>query len=251
MPLATLHYRSALLGKAVGMTAILPTQGQPPYATLYLLHGLSDDHTQWQRRTRIEAYAEKHPIAVVMPDGFRHWYTDNERGRPYGRYTAEEVVATAERYFPLDPRPAKRSIGGLSMGGYGAVRTALAYPGRFASAHSHSGALDHGRMSPGRAKGNIDVEEFRAVFGDAPAGTDHDVVALARKRVEAGDPLPELLIDCGTEDFLIDDNRRVHAELESIGVPHEYREHPGAHDWDYWDEHVRDALAFHADAMGA
>jgi len=61
--------------------------------------------------------------------------------------------------------------------------------------------------------------------------------------------LPRLLLDCGTDDVLLDDNRLFHRELERAGVPHEYREFPGAHTWDYWDEHVKDALEFHLHAL--
>jgi enterochelin esterase-like enzyme len=59
-----------------------------------------------------------------------------------------------------------------------------------------------------------------------------------------------MLLDCGTEDYLLDGNRAFHAELERLKVPHEYREFPGAHTWDYWDEHVKDALAFHSKVLG-
>jgi putative tributyrin esterase len=62
--------------------------------------------------------------------------------------------------------------------------------------------------------------------------------------------LPRLLIACGTEDYLLDGNRQFHADLTRLGIPHEYREFPGAHTWDYWDAHVTEAIAFHAAAMG-
>ena len=250
MPLATLHYRSALLEKAVGMTVLLPSRGVPPFATLYLLHGLSDDHTIWTRQTRLESHFGDSGLMVVMPDGFRNWYTDNAEGRPYGRHLADEVIETAERYFPADARPAKRGIGGLSMGGYGAMRAALAHPDRFASAHSHSGAVSIDRFVPGSATPRPPSDEIRRVFGPDPVGSDHDLTALARRAKADGGPMPKLRIDCGVNDFLIGDNRRFHADLEEIGVEHEYLENPGEHDWDYWDRHVVGALAFHADAMG-
>ena len=53
-------------------------------------------------------------------------------------------------------------------------------------------------------------------------------------------------IDCGASDFLLDQNRKFHAHLESLHIPHEYEEFPGVHEWDYWDAHIREALAFHA-----
>ncbi len=63
--------------------------------------------------------------------------------------------------------------------------------------------------------------------------------------------LPRLLLDCGTDDFLLDANRRLHADLTRTGIPHLYREFPGGHDWDYWDAHIQEAIQFHADGDGA
>jgi S-formylglutathione hydrolase FrmB len=240
MALCHLHWFSKVLGKQVGSFVILPDDGTPPFATMYLLHGLSDDYTIWQRRTRIESYVQGLPLIVVMPDGFRGFYTDNEAGPAYARYIGQELPAMIERNFPARASRAGRCIGGLSMGGYGALRIALGHPERFASAHSHSGALLAGTRG-----WDEDSEEFRRIFGANPAGSNHDLLALARSARSRG-PLPAIRIDCGTDDFLIADNRRFHAELERMGIGHEYEEHAGAHDWDYWDTHIRSALAFHA-----
>ena len=62
--------------------------------------------------------------------------------------------------------------------------------------------------------------------------------------------MPRLSFDCGTEDFLLEENRAFHTFLESIDLPHHYAEHPGAHTWEYWDAHVVTALAQHAEVLG-
>ena len=62
--------------------------------------------------------------------------------------------------------------------------------------------------------------------------------------------LPALRIDCGLGDFLLQDNRRFHQHLEKLGIPHEYAEYPGEHNWAYWDTHVQEAIAFFARALG-
>lgn len=93
------------------------------------------------------------------------------------------------------------------------------------------------------------MAEMQRIFGLAPQGTEHDLLFLAR-RAKRTRRLPRLLIDCGTEDFLVADNRRFHRDLTEARIPHEYREFPGAHDWDYWDLHVREALAFHVANLG-
>ena len=250
MSLCDVHWSSSILAKKVGMFVILPEVGTPPFATYYLLHGLSDDYTVWQRRTRVEWYVREMPLIVVMPDGFRGFYTDNADGPEYARYLAEEVVGFVERNFPARAGREARCVGGLSMGGYGALRLALGYPRLFASANSHSGALMHGSRNVPRPDGPLSPAEFRRIFGNAPAGSDHDLVTLARRAKGSGAAMPRLSIDCGTDDVLLDDNRAFHRELTRLDVAHEYREFPGGHTWDYWDEHVQDALRFHAGALG-
>jgi S-formylglutathione hydrolase FrmB len=130
------------------------------------------------------------------------------------------------------------------MGGYGAMRIGLGYPDRFCSITAHSGALMHGTR-----KWTRPGQEFeRRIFGRLPAGTDHDLVHLAKKAKRDG-KLPRIRIDCGTEDFLLEANRQCHSLLTHAGIAHEYEEFPGAHTWDYWDHHIQRALAFHAGHM--
>jgi putative tributyrin esterase len=245
MALCEVHWPSKILGKHVGMYVYVPDETKPPFATFYLLHGLSDDYTIWLRRTSIERYATRHNLMIVMPDGFRSFYTDHEQGPPYARYMGEELVSTIERLFPAKRFRASRGVGGLSMGGYGALRLELGFPDVFASATSHSGALMHGSRNRPIAGSSLDESEFRRIFGNKPVGSNHDLLALARKAKSRG-KLPKLRIDCGADDFLIEDNRALHAKLGALRIPHEYQEFPGVHSWDYWDMHVQEALEFHA-----
>jgi putative tributyrin esterase len=246
MSICEIHWFSAILEKTVATTVILPDGGTPPFATLYLLHGLSDDHTIWHRRTRVEWYVRELPLVVVMPDGYKGFYTNIPGGPRYAAYINEELIAFIERTFPVKRTRDARAIGGQSMGGYGALRAAFAYPHLYCSAHSHSGALMHGSKM-WKAGSEYDRSE---VFGDDPRGSDHDLLKLAANCVSGDATFPKLLIDCGTGDFLLNDNRDFHARLEAMGVPHTYREFPGEHNWDYWDQHIRDALEFHSRAMG-
>jgi S-formylglutathione hydrolase FrmB len=248
MILSELRFPSRTLGLRVSMNVLLPENLDGPFATFYLLHGLSDDHTGWQRWTRIENYAGNLPLAIVMPQGFRGFYTNNNAGPRYLDYIVEDVIGAAERYLPLKRERGSRCIGGLSMGGYGALRVGLARPDLFASINSHSGALLAGTTGQ-RKDGPMPTPEWMSIFGHEPAGSEHDLVTLA-KRVHAGAMKPQILIDCGENDFLIDQNRGFESELKKIGLPHTYREFPGVHDWNYWDLHIRDALAFHAQAIG-
>ncbi len=126
------------------------------------------------------------------------------------------------------------------MGGYGALRMALGRPDLYASANSHSGAL----LCGSGTKTSLDQKEMIRIFGRSPRGSAHDLLALARKARKSG-TAPKIRIDCGTEDFLIEHNRKYHAELAKLGIAHEYAEYPGMHNWDYWDLHVREAIDFH------
>ena len=143
---------SEVLGLSTSMNVILPqsSAGQigmegksfsEKHHTLYLLHGLSDDHTIWMRRTSIERYAASLGIAVVMPAVHRSFYTDMANGYNYWTFVSEELPAIARSFFPLSDAREDNFVAGLSMGGYGAFKLALRCPDKFAAAASLSGAL--------------------------------------------------------------------------------------------------------------
>ena len=107
--------------------AVIPENGKAPYKTVYLLHGLSDNATCWSRYTSCERYAKANELALIMPDGDRSFYTDMKKGFKYYSYITEELITQCERLFPaLSPKKEDRFIAGLSMGGYGAIKAALA-----------------------------------------------------------------------------------------------------------------------------
>jgi putative tributyrin esterase len=243
MAFATINYMSRSLVKASSFNIVFPDDPKipRPWAVFYLLHGLSDDHTIWQRRTSIERYVEGLPMAVVMPDGGRGWYTNAIEGYAHEDDLIKDVVGLVDRTFPVKAERTGRAIGGLSMGGYGAVKLGLKHHAMFASVNSHSGALGFLRGDPAKSKGFS--PEFSRIFGEKPAGGPEDPFAIVEK-LDHG-RIPALRIDCGTGDFLLDQNREFHAHLETMRIPHEYQEFPGGHDWAYWDDHVRQAIAFH------
>lgn len=242
MPLAELRYFSPALGKQTGANVYLP-EGEGPWPVMFLLHGLSDDYTIWLRRTRLEAYLDGLPLIVVMPDGGRGFYCDAAEGYAYATAIGEELPKLIRSWFQTK---GPWCASGLSMGGYGAVRLALDHPETFVSAVALSAALGFGHTDEfHRPEAN---GEFRRITGPNPKGGPNDLFALI-ENLEAA-KRPALRIDCGTEDFLLEDNRAFHAHLEALKIPHEYEEHPGAHTWEYWDEHIRPALEFHRRNLG-
>lgn len=242
MSFATIDYFSRSLQKASAFNIVFPDNPDVPrpWSVFYLLHGLSDDHTIWARRTSIERYVEGKPLVVVMPDGGRGWYTNAKEGFAYEDDLINDVVALVDRTFPVKAERSGRCIGGLSMGGYGAMKVGCKHHEMFCSVNSHSGALSMAQDAE-RAKGL--GPEFLRVFGDDFAGGPEDPHAIV-KNVDHG-RLPSMRIDCGHDDFLLAQNRQFHALLDSLHIAHEYEEFPGAHNWEYWDLHVREAIAFH------
>jgi len=246
---ALLHcdFHSHVLGMAMAMDVILP-QPEPGadgltaataarYPCLYLLHGLSDDQTIWQRRTSIERYVAGLPLAVVMPAAHRSFYTNMRHGLRYWDYISLEVPAVAESLFAISGRREDRFAAGLSMGGYGAFKLALRCPARFAAAGSLSGALDVALLAA--QWGETAPPDFRCIFGGEPAaGTDDDLFHLA-EQVAATPLRPRLWQCCGTEDFLYGQNTRFRDCAGALGLPLTYSEGPGSHDWGYWDCNIQ------------
>lgn len=234
------------------MTVILPEPDSSSgkngaggrYPTLYLLHGRSDDHTAWQRRTAIERYVEGLGLAVVMPEAHRSFYTDMARGYRYWTFISEEVPALARHFFPLSDAPAENYVAGLSMGGYGAFKLALTHPDRYAAAASLSGALD--MVSRMRTDAAANDRELTNVFGelDSLAGSPNDLFHLAERLVERGGTLPHLYQWCGLDDILFDDNVRFREHARAISLDVTYEEGPGAHEWRDWDRQIQRVLAW-------
>ena len=107
-------FHSDVLGKACSMNVLLPQKvttqigmtssgSRKDLPVLYLLHGLSDDHSIWMRRTSIERYAASYPLAVVMPDGGRSFYTDMKYGSKYWTFLSEELPEIVCSLFPVIP----------------------------------------------------------------------------------------------------------------------------------------------------
>jgi len=245
---------SEVLGLSTSMGVILPqaAAGGPGAAapadpgrrhpTLWLLHGLSDDHTIWHRRTSIERYAAPLGLAVVMPAVGRSFYADTTYGHRYWTFVSEELPALARTFFPLSEARRDNFVAGLSMGGYGAFKLALRRPDRFAAAASLSGALDIVRAVE-EAEDEL-REELRRVFGDPAAlpGSDDDLLHLAEQVARSAGPRPALYAWCGTEDFLFEQNVRFRDHARQVGLDLTYEEGPGDHQWLHWDRQIQRVL---------
>jgi S-formylglutathione hydrolase FrmB len=223
-------------GQEIGLETNAKTDDLPP--CLYLLHGLSDDQTIWQRRTSIERYAAAKGIAVVMPCVNRSFYTDMVYGQNYWTYVSEELPKIIHSMFKISKDPKKTFVAGLSMGGYGAIKMALRNPEKFAAAATMSGCME--LKSFGDTKLN---PEAKMIFGDTPPiNNENDLFFLAEQLKEAGKKIPELYMVCGTEDFLYEPNQNFKKHLETLDIKHTYKEAPGTHEWGFWDAQIQDIL---------
>ena len=251
MALLETSFYSDVLGMCCRMNVILPQRtvsqigmrgvdGGSENPVLYLLHGLSDDHSIWLRRTSIERYASEMGLAVVMPNVHRSFYTDMEQGQRYWTFISEELPRITKTLFKISDKREHTFVAGLSMGGYGALKLALNHPNRYAYAASLSGVMDIAHFWKQRGGNNA---EYKMIFGSLKklknSLNDLHYVAeeLAKKRRK-----PKLYIACGSEDHLIGDNRRFHEKLDDLKIKHEYVEEPGAHEWGFWDSHIQKVL---------
>ena len=256
MALLHVDFFSDTLGMCQQMDVILPERtrgqigmegkrGEGKYPTLYLLHGLSDDHTIWQRRTSIERYAADYGIAVVMPTTQRGWYTDMYIGYKWWTYISDELPKICRSFFPyMSDRREDTFAAGLSMGGYGALKCGLLAPQTFGAAASLSGAVDVlqlGREDIARGDGM-----FFDVLGpaDGQQGSDNDLFTVAKRLADKPELMPKLYMWCGTEDMLYDSNVRLRDHLRALGYDLTYEESPGDHQWKYWDAKIQTVLSW-------
>lgn len=226
---------------STGMIGMESASRPGPSPVLWLLHGLSDDHTIWMRRTSIERYAAERGLAVVMPAVGRSFYQNMHCGLRYFDYIAEELPRVCSDYFPLSDKREDNFIAGLSMGGYGAFLHAFSRPDKYAAAASLSGVLD---ISSILKKDNelLSDAEKQAIFGptETRRPEQYDLSRLAPRVLQPAPSLrPKLYACCGTEDFLLEENRTFVEDARKFGLNLEYHEARGTHDWAFWDTWIR------------
>jgi S-formylglutathione hydrolase FrmB len=241
-------FQSAALGREQPYSIIVPeahANSPTRFPVLYVLHGAYGSHRDWPEKTtpgRMTALAAKHQVILVFPDGGQFgWYIDSPMD-PASQYESAtlELVRHVDATYPTLPERESRAIMGLSMGGHGAVSLAFKHPDLFVSASSLSGIL--------RLENHPTSWELPLRLGPYEESSEqwhrHSVLHLVNDAAVAG--RIKLLFDCGVDDqAAIADNRELHQRLLAGNVAHQFQEHPGAHSWEYWDEHVTAHVEFH------
>jgi S-formylglutathione hydrolase FrmB len=240
---ATIRIPALSLGHATEMVALLPEPHRfpPPWPTLWLLHGRSDDATAWTRHSTVERQADAFGMAIIMPSGYLSFYRDDQQPRGWESAFLRDLMPAAEAMFPLRRDRGGRAIAGLSMGGYGALWLGARHRHLFAAVSAHSPAVVEADRTSEPGGGGL------RYFPDPLPGEETLLGALA---AAPRHELPAIRIDCGDRDFLLPEARRLHAHLQAHHIAHEYAERQGGHDWMYWEKNIHSTLRFAATAFG-
>lgn len=244
MALFHISARSNSMGMMTNMYVILPTDTsnmpEGGYPVLYLLHGLSDDHTKWLRATRIEEYAIKYNLCVVMPEAQCSFYCNMANGLPYDDYITKDLPEFIEKTFPVTKEREKTFIAGLSMGGFGALKSGMREYRKYGACAGLSSAI---HLFRGADKNHALA---RAIMGEEIIRNERDdLFAISEKLAKVPEnERTRVYFACGTSDFLYNDNQELKAHFDKLNLPYLYEEGEGSHNWDFWDEYIRHALKF-------
>jgi putative tributyrin esterase len=211
------------------------------FKTLYLFHGAFADFSSWSLYSRVEEYADRHGLAVVMPSVGNSFYADLLHGPAYWTFISEELPRFVRSVFPLSDKREDNFVAGLSMGGYGAFKLALNKPEKFAAGISLSGVLDIVAALRNPIHTVFNVNEYFGGF-DKLKGSYSDLFAQLQKLKREGVSIPKLYLACGLEDELYEMNVKFRDFANSNSVDLAYEEGPGGHTWDFWDQYICRAL---------
>lgn len=258
MAILQVNFFSKALKREVTFNALLPLEYSEMFGqenvekktlkALYLLHGYSGSHNDWLSFTRIRELSDKYNVAVFMPAGENHFYLDDtDKGALFGEYVGNELVMFTRKMFRLSTKREDTFIGGLSMGGYGAIRNGLKYKDNFSRIIALSSAIITYKIAGASSDYKDEVADykyFRSVFGDLDQllDSDKDPEALVMNLKNTKAQIPQIYMACGTEDFLLDVNQRFHNFLVSENVDVTYIETQGDHSFDFWNEYIEKAL---------
>ncbi|WP_143307893.1 alpha/beta hydrolase [Chitinophaga vietnamensis] len=239
----TISVPSAVMHRSFRCVVITPAEYKSStrrFPVVYLLHGYDGNYSNWITKVpAIRELADRYQCMIVCPDGVNSWYVDSpaDSSRRFETYVGKELPAYIDQHYSTIPSPQSRAITGLSMGGHGALYLAIRHPETFGAAGSISGGVD---LRPFPKSWNLPK-----IFGDPGPNGANWTNYMVIKQIEQLKPgtLP-LIIDCGVKDFFIDVNRNLHQRLLQLGIPHDYTERPGEHNWDYWSNSVQYQLLF-------
>ncbi len=259
MALFQVDFYSRALARTTTFHVIIPNDVQPEMTvtndnyrrkmkTLFLLHGYSGSSKDWLLGSLAQEMAAKYNLAIIMPSGDNSFYLDGKgTGKAYCQYVGKELVEYTRRVFQLSEEKEDTYIGGLSMGGFGAIHTGLYFPEIFGKVVGLSSALiihNIANIKEDHQDFIADYHYYASTFGDLEQliNSVNNPEYLIQKNKEEKIPNPPIYMACGTEDFLIEENRAFHQFLVSEGVDVTYIESPGIHNWEYWNRYLEPSI---------
>jgi S-formylglutathione hydrolase FrmB len=252
--------KSRYVPSAVGYCAMLPpsydAQPNRKFPVLYFLHGLGGDQSflvssgGWQMIEDMWEQKRLGEFVIITPQAGRSFYINSKDGKVrYEDFFVRDFVPRMEKKFRLTGTRSGRAIGGVSMGGYGALRFAFKYPQMFVSVAAHMPAL---KQTLPRGLGNAGFEQFFGPAFGQPADEAYwkanSPFVYARKASLRG---LKIYADCGDrDDYGFDSGtRQLDKLLTARHIPHTIHIYPGQHDWQFVAQHLPESLEFHAAAL--
>jgi S-formylglutathione hydrolase FrmB len=234
------------------------------YPVLYFLHGLGDNEQTLFKTggwTLIEDLRERQKVGnflIVAPEGRTSFYINSADGKDrYSDFFLQEFMPFIEKKYRVRPGRAGRAIGGISMGGFGALRMAFAYPQLFASVSAQSPALildSPQNINAAARSGSPVVRALTGVFGN-PIDVAHwqanNPLILAKKNRERLRGLA-IYFNCGqNDDYGFEKGAAaLDRQLTEEHVAHEYHSYSGDHSLTYFLSHLGETMEFHSRAFG-
>lgn len=239
MALMELTFGSGQLGKQTNIRVVLPDalKKGKKYPVIYLLHGLSDNETCWSRLTQLELFARGKDFIVVMPNGDRSFYCDIPSYGNYFTYITKELPDYIESLLPASDLREGRFIAGLSMGGYGALKSAFTHPERYAAAAAFSPVADV--IDFGEKFQNIKTSVL-----DKVEDIDSQDLFVLSKRCEKATSKPRIYHWCGLSDFMYERNLAFSRLMNTLDIDYTYSETEGDHEWMSWNIQLKKAIEF-------
>jgi S-formylglutathione hydrolase FrmB len=229
---------------------------QKPYKVAYILHGLHGDNATWLANTQLAVFADEvgRNCAFVMPDAGRSYYANLPDSYSYLDYISGELPEIAESYLGLSAPRERTALMGCSMGGFGSFLAAFTRPERFGFVGGISNACLYaknmllyirGEMEKGR-KTTLEeaaiIRDCYAVYGKALEPREDLELLLLAQKLKPGE-FPRMRLYCGTEDSFVKENRRWTEDIRKMAPDVGYEEWAGGHDWVFFNEALRKALA--------
>jgi len=247
----TLNIQSASMQKIVKTAVVLPDsykEASKTYPVIYLLHGGQGSYRDWLSKLGdkllIHKLADQYQVIIVTPDaGLMSYYFDSpfDKTSQYETFISKELIEKIDGTYSTIKDRKGRIIAGLSMGGHGAMYLSARHPDLYCAAGSMSGVMDlNTRLWNVPADfGKSRDANFQRLLGTPKDTSSHfrefSAVGMVDK-MKANDV--KLIFDCGFDDIMIRPNRELHQLLLANGIPHDYIERPGKHEWPYWENAV-------------